>query len=756
MRRQRTMARRIFKMFDAMKKFFLPIAIVAAVAVSCGRDQIEIDPTPAEYVYTFTIDEDDTRALLDNQGVLWTSGDRVGMYLEGYTGYANVQASASPKTIQLYSKQEIPAGSYAYAYYPYDTSNNDKTNTIINIPNLQSGGSTSAMPMAGIPFLVQERVEVNGSSATSNGVIQFVNLGAIIDFRVFSTNASYRSETVQYVTFQANGSNVAGKAYLDLMALSDGQFDDDALNLSWGSADVYDNVKVTQTVAVASAKDAAIPIYMVVAPGTFASGTITVVTDAATYTFDYTNKELGRNMLKHYNMDLAHASRVAGVTEVVMSTPYEETFASNMGEFTTDGVQVASNNVWKHDSYGYMKANAYYNSTRYACESWLTSPWIDLRSATSAKVSFDHVYRYDSGYAERLTLWVQTDASSSWTQVTIPTYSSGSNWTFVNSGDISLDAFVGHKVKVGFKYVATSTIAATWEVKNFVCTSTSTPIVRLGWLELPSYTTSSMSGTTSSSLNDLYKVTHKATMGGTLQRNYTVLYDPAMYASYWVAYPLCSSHLGSGRTDDPWDYDPQVPSSKQATVFPTSYGQYFASASNIDNLYARGHQIPNADRNGCEEMRVQTFYMTNITPQVHYGLNSGTWSDLEGAVRDVIKYTSDTLYVVTGAAFRKKGTSDTINTFYFNKNGDSKTIPIPNYYWKALLKVKWSGTTVTSAKAIGFWLPNEDLESVDYSGFTVSIDDLEQWTGFDLFANLPDSVESGAETNTSWSQFQSF
>ena len=484
-----------------MKRLFIPIALIAAATVSCSRDRIEIDPAPVEYMYTFTIEDGETRATLDNGGVLWVSGDRVGMFLEGYTGYANVQASASPKTIQLYSKNEIPAGSYAYAYYPFDNTNSDKTNTIINIPSLQSGGGTSAMPMAGIPFQVQEIVAVSGSSATTNGVLQFVNLGAIIDFRVFSTNAAYRTENVQYVIFQADGVNVAGKAHLDLTALDEGYFDDSALNLSWGTTDVSDNVKVAQTTAVAATKDAATPIYMVVAPGTFTSGTITIGTDAATYTFAYTNKELGRNALKHYNMDLAHASRVAGVTEVVKTTPYEETFASNIGDFSTDGVQVANNNVWKHDSsYGYMKANAYYNSTRYACESWLTSPWIDLRSATSAKVSFDHVYKYDSGYAQRLTLWVQTDASSNWTQVTIPTYSSGSDWSFVNSGDISLDAFIGHKVKVGFKYVATSTIAATWEVKNFKCTSTSTPIVRLGWLELPSYTTSSMSGTTSSSL----------------------------------------------------------------------------------------------------------------------------------------------------------------------------------------------------------------------------------------------------------------
>ena len=72
-----------------------------------------------------------------------------------------------------------------------------------------------------------------------------------------------------------------------------------------------------------------------------------------------------------------------------------------------------------------------------------------------------------------------------------------------------------------------------------------------GWLEMPSYTVSSLAGTTTSSLSDLYPLTHRATMGGKVQRNYSCLYDPEMYASYWVAYPLCYDHInGSGRDDN--------------------------------------------------------------------------------------------------------------------------------------------------------------------------------------------------------------
>lgn len=274
-----------------------------------------------------------------------------------------------------------------------------------------------------------------------------------------------------------------------------------------------------------------------------------------------------------------------------------------------------------------------------------------------------------------------------------------------------------------------------------------------GWLEMPSYTISGMSGTTSSSLSDLYPLTHKATMGGKLQRNYSCLYDPEMYASYWVAYPLCYDHVnGSGRSDQ-WAYDPDVPEDKQTKLTNGAYGVSIATANYNNNHYARGHQIANADRNGVDGMCDQTFYMTNLTPQLQYGFNGGIWNNLEGAIQGLTS-SCDTVYVITGAAFRKKGGSEAITTIVNTRDG--KTLPVPNYYWKALLKVTWSGNSVTAARAIGFWLPHQDLGNDSYLNYVVSVDQIEAWTGFDIFANLPSSLQTAAETNTNWNSFRSF
>ena len=196
-----------------------------------------------------------------------------------------------------------------------------------------------------------------------------------------------------------------------------------------------------------------------------------------------------------------------------------------------------------------------------------------------------------------------------------------------------------------------------------------------------------------------------------------------------------------------WKYNPQIDKTKQVNLS-SSYGVNYGNT-----IYSRGHQIPNGDRKNNSTMQSQTYYFTNSTPQIQNGFNGSIWNSLENGIRDVIG--SDTLYVVTGASFRKVGGSESITTI--NPVGDpTKDVPVPNYYWKVILKVKRNGSNITSAKAIGFWLEHKQYSSNNYESYAVSVDTIEGWTGFDFFVNLPSSVQTSAEQNTSWKDFQSF
>lgn len=225
-------------------------------------------------------------------------------------------------------------------------------------------------------------------------------------------------------------------------------------------------------------------------------------------------------------------------------------------------------------------------------------------------------------------------------------------------------------------------------------------------------------------------------------RNYTHFYDVDTYTSLWVAYPLESRHMGSYSRPGSWSWNPHLSTDIQVNLCSHSYA----------GDYSRGHLIPNASRNGIRNMQLQTFYVTNSVPQIQGGFNGGIWQKLEASIQSEAE--SDMLYVVTGVAFNKVGESKTIK--YTKAKDDTKDVPVPNYFYKVVLKVKYNDTgEVCDAQSVGFWFEHSTY-SDSYTNYSVSVDDIEAWTGFDYFAALPDSVEATAEKNTSWSKFTTF
>ena len=105
-----------------------------------------------------------------------------------------------------------------------------------------------------------------------------------------------------------------------------------------------------------------------------------------------------------------------------------------------------------------MKASAHINKPTpvdYATESWLISPELDLTTATTATLTFDHAVNFAKDMQTQQTLWVKEVGTENWEQVTIATYPAGNSWDFISSGNIDLSAQKGKKVQLGFKYVST-------------------------------------------------------------------------------------------------------------------------------------------------------------------------------------------------------------------------------------------------------------------------------------------------------------
>lgn len=232
--------------------------------------------------------------------------------------------------------------------------------------------------------------------------------------------------------------------------------------------------------------------------------------------------------------------------------------------------------------------------------------------------------------------------------------------------------------------------------------------------------------------------------GGKL-RNYSVCYDVDRHISHWVAYPIFKKVYETPvlRRVNDFNYDPN----DQLPVIPTRDQQYIGTGGNGRGYgawgYDRGHMLPQASRYNNYEPNRMTYYGTNMMPQ-NSTLNQNIWALLEGKVRGWGGLqTYDTLYVVTGAAFKSTKTID-------NANGP---IAVPSHCWKVLLRQRGNQNRQISQfkadelKAIGFVFTNDDAGAATSIESAVrSVKEIEELTGFKFFRNLDPAVADAVKS----------
>jgi hypothetical protein len=165
-------------------------------------------------------------------------------------------------------------------------------------------------------------------------------------------------------------------------------------------------------------------------------------------------------------------------TGIIPVTGYfTEDFASTLNQFT--GYSVSGAEVWTWASYdgGCAKMTGYANSTNNANEDWLISSSISLAGFTDAKLSFREAIGYITSIND-MQVFISTNysgsgdpAAATWTELTGFNRASGTDWTFVESGEVSLAAYLGQSVQIGFKYKCTASGAATWEIGKVLITA---------------------------------------------------------------------------------------------------------------------------------------------------------------------------------------------------------------------------------------------------------------------------------------------
>jgi len=175
----------------------------------------------------------------------------------------------------------------------------------------------------------------------------------------------------------------------------------------------------------------------------------------------------------------------------------------------------------------------------------------------------------------------------------------------------------------------------------------------------------------------------------------------------WVAYELTRQNLyPNAKRKDNFRVDPRVPKGS------ASKRDYRGSG------YDRGHLVPAGDMKFSARAMSETFYLSNMSPQVR-NFNGGIWRELEESTRYWAKK-AGRLYVVTGPVL----------TGEIREKIGGNGVSVPDQYYKVLLDLD-----EPEIKAIGFLIPNE--VSVDpLKAYAIPIDEIEELTGLDFFSNI--------------------
>lgn len=228
------------------------------------------------------------------------------------------------------------------------------------------------------------------------------------------------------------------------------------------------------------------------------------------------------------------------------------------------------------------------------------------------------------------------------------------------------------------------------------------------------------------SLNDDdYFLTRTTTVDGKENITYSISFNSVRQHSRWVAFTFNESNRNKkvGRSDN---FQPD----------PDYIGKYTMTSQQINkNGFQRGHLVASYDRVYSREANEQTFYMSNMSPQLGR-FNTGIWNDLEyminkeGSGWGCNPNFADTLYVVKGG---------TIAEGQYYSKGTCPTVP--GYYFMALLRLK-----DTKYYGIAFMFEHKNNHSGGVADYAITIDELEEFTEIDFFCNLNDKLEDAVES----------
>jgi len=200
-------------------------------------------------------------------------------------------------------------------------------------------------------------------------------------------------------------------------------------------------------------------------------------------------------------------------------------------------------------------------------------------------------------------------------------------------------------------------------------------------------------------------------------QGYTSSYNVLTQTPEWVAYELTKDETYGDAVRDGKSFSPD-----ERILLPQPEDRDYRGSG-----WTRGHLAPAADFRWSDEAMWETFLFTNCCPQDE-GLNNGMWNTLEKKCRTWARRYGK-IYIVTGPVYGENR---------YGSIGESRVM-VPDAFFKAVMVRdgnRW--------QSIAFVMQNRAYND-NMQNCAMTVDELEDLTGFDFFAALDDAEEAGTE-----------
>ena len=197
------------------------------------------------------------------------------------------------------------------------------------------------------------------------------------------------------------------------------------------------------------------------------------------------------------------------------------------------------------------------------------------------------------------------------------------------------------------------------------------------------------------------------------REGYALGYSEKHEQPLWVTYRLTKEEVLSRKSSRLNDFfeDTEIKTGS-ATI-----ADYMGSG------YDRGHLAPAGDMHWSDRTMLQSFAMSNMSPQ-HPSFNRGVWSRLERAVRR-FAYSEGSVFVVTGPVFVDDDDAVTIG---------ANQVRVPEFFYKVIYD------ETPPHKMIGFIVPNKASQK-HVKTYALTVAEVEEATGLKFFTTLPEAVQ---------------